>query len=114
MGFFDFLRDTYTKEQVIPLCKNDKRILSDEMVSKARALSPKTIKFRWSMETEGTCRSEEVSDGIYRVTINGSIYGEDDFGTLTNRFNYTKIIYMDKFGERNPAYGTDSVNVTKC
>lgn len=113
MGFFDFLKTSYSKEELIKICKNDRRILSDNMLAQARAISRKTVKFFWSMEQTGTCTIQEVASGIYRVTLNGSVSGLDDFGNITDDFNYTKTIYIDQYGDMNATVGSNSVTLRK-
>ena len=113
MGFFDFLKSTYSEESLIEICKNDRRILHDEMLTKAKVYSRKTAKFFWNMERIGTCAIQKVSDGVYRVTINGTVDGLDDFGSITDTFIYTKTIYIDQYGDMNTTCGSSSVTLKK-
>lgn len=128
MGFFDkfdkflekaenfvdeAMKTSYDKETLITLCKNDRRILFDAMLSKAKSLSGETDDFFWNMERIGTCTIKEVSEGIFLVTINGVIDGVDKFGGLTDTFTYTKSIYIDKYGDLNTTKGQSSVLLKK-
>ncbi len=118
MGFFDslidtFLRDTYSKETLITLCKNDRRILYSEMIAQAKAVSKDTEELNFGLGQFGTCTIEDVSDGMYLVKINGTVIGVDAFGGLTDTFVYTKMIYIDQYGDINTSAGTSSVTLRK-
>ena len=110
---FEDTKTSYSEETLIRLCKNDRRILYDDMLRKAKMISSSTVKFDWGFESEGTSTIKKVSDLVYSVTINGSVYGLDDFGNFTDRFIYTKTIFIDKYGDLNNSVGTNNVIIKK-
>jgi hypothetical protein len=106
-------KTVYSQDALISKCENDCSILHDALLSRAQAISKETVKLDWEWSTTGNSTIKEVSDGIYLVTVNGSVYGRDKFGNHSDLFNYTKLIYMDKYGYLNTTIGQSSVLLKK-